>query len=54
MGNDIKILNKNENYWVLIHPSNTEPVIRIIAESKNKQESLTLVQKYRNILQTIS
>ncbi len=35
IGNDLKIESKNE-WFVLIHPSNTEPIIRIISEAKTE------------------
>jgi phosphomannomutase/phosphoglucomutase len=47
--NDIKILNPN-NWFVLIHPSNTEPVIRIISEAKSENLAIKLVQLITKII----
>lgn len=35
----------NENFWILIRKSNTEPIIRVIAESKNLQLTRQLIQQ---------
>ena len=35
--------------WVLIRKSNTEPIIRIFAEAKNKNESMELINKFKDI-----
>lgn len=36
--------------WIHVRPSNTEPVLRIIAESKDKEQASTLVEKTKEIL----
>ena len=48
---DIKILKPN--YWfVLIHPSNTEPIIRIISEAKSEELAIKLVRLISQIIKT--
>jgi phosphomannomutase len=42
----VKILFKNA--WVHIRSSNTEPIIRIIAEAKTREEALELIQKVKS------
>lgn len=37
--NDIKILNMKKEEWVLVHPSNTEPIIRVITESPTENRT---------------
>lgn len=50
---DIKILKPN--YWfVLIHPSNTEPIIRIISEAKSEELAIKLVRLISQIIKKIS
>ncbi len=50
---DIKILKPN--YWfVLIHPSNTEPIIRIISEAKSEDIAIKLVRLISQIIKKIS
>lgn len=39
-----------ENEWVLIRKSNTEPIIRIFAESKEEKKALDLIQRVKNII----
>lgn len=39
--------------WVLIRPSGTEPIFRIFAESKNKENAEKLMEKYRKMLDDI-
>jgi phosphomannomutase len=41
------------DYWVHLRKSNTEPIIRIIAEAKTKQQALTVVDDFRKRLSTI-
>ncbi|MFO8020530.1 MAG: hypothetical protein R6U96_18050 [Promethearchaeia archaeon] len=36
--NDLRF-GEGEKWFVLIHPSNTEPIIRVISEAKNKKEA---------------
>jgi len=45
----IKIEFKNDD-WVHIRESNTEPIIRIIAETKSQKDTLALIEKIKNIL----
>jgi phosphomannomutase/phosphoglucomutase len=35
-----------DGWWALIHPSNTEPVIRILAEAKTKEDAVDLLGRY--------
>lgn len=42
-----------ENAWVLVRPSGTEPIIRIYAESKDKETAENLADKYREKLERI-
>ncbi|HME53948.1 MAG TPA: hypothetical protein VKM55_17110 [Candidatus Lokiarchaeia archaeon] len=49
--NDIKF--SGEGWWVLIHPSNTEPVIRILAESRNAGDATSLLRQYQDELQSL-
>lgn len=44
----LKITSKD--FWVHIRPSNTEPIIRVIAESKFPDYSLRLIDKVKEIL----
>ncbi|MCS7365208.1 MAG: phosphoglucosamine mutase [archaeon GB-1867-035] len=44
---------KDENKWVLIRPSGTEPIIRIYAEAKSNEEAKELVEKYKEKLRGI-
>ncbi|MBN2156577.1 MAG: hypothetical protein JW776_11085 [Candidatus Lokiarchaeota archaeon] len=46
-GNDVKIINKKRKEWILVHQSNTEPVIRVIAEAKEASRAKSLVKQYR-------
>ncbi len=47
---DIKIL-KPDYWFVLIHPSNTEPIIRIICEAKSEELATKLVRLISQIVQ---
>lgn len=40
----------NENDWVHIRASNTEPIIRIIVESNTEKQTNELFEEYKNIL----
>ena len=44
----------DEDHWVHLRRSNTEPIIRIIAEAKTVKEARTIVQTYKNIINKIS
>ena len=46
----IKIVFKEKSSWVHIRPSNTEPVVRIIAETPSKQETQELVSEFKEAL----
>ncbi len=35
-----------EDHWVHFRKSNTEPIIRIIAEGKSKEAAVKLIDKY--------
>jgi phosphomannomutase/phosphoglucomutase len=48
--NDIRIVNEENMEWVLIHPSNTEPLIRIIAESPSIKNTKNLVKMIVNYM----
>jgi phosphomannomutase len=39
-----------EKNWVQLRKSNTEPIVRIFAEAVTKQEALSLVKKYKEII----
>jgi phosphomannomutase len=39
-----------KDFWVQIRKSNTEPIVRIIAEGKNKKEAEALIKKFKNCL----
>mgnify|MGYP005854649303 FL=1 len=39
--------------WLLIRPSGTEPLLRIFAESHEKERAQAIVQKYLDIIQSI-
>ncbi|HID16379.1 MAG TPA: phosphoglucosamine mutase, partial [Candidatus Atribacteria bacterium] len=41
---------KDEDKWVLIRPSGTEPIIRIYAEAKSDKEARELVERYKEKL----
>ncbi|MEO0106284.1 MAG: phosphoglucosamine mutase [candidate division WOR-3 bacterium] len=45
----IRITTKNE--WIHIRPSNTEPIVRIIAEANDKRKARELINKAKEILQ---
>jgi len=49
--NDIKFAG--DGWWVLVHPSNTEPVIRILAEAKDASSATRLLQQYQDELQSL-
>ena len=41
---------ENNSSWIHIRKSNTEPIIRIYIESKNKQDSKALFEKVKRSL----
>jgi len=43
-----------EDYWVHLRKSNTEPIIRIIAEAKTAKEARSIVQEYSKIISKLS
>lgn len=43
-----------ENYWIHLRKSNTEPIIRIIAEAKTVKEAKSIVGKYSTIINKLS
>lgn len=54
--NDIKILNMEKEEWVLVHPSNTEPIIRVISESPSEKRTndlcMWMSEKIKKIINT--
>jgi len=40
-----------DNSWILIRPSGTEPVFRLFAEAKTKQKTSQLISSYRQIVE---
>jgi len=42
--NDIRIVNLEKLEWILIHPSNTEPIIRVITEAKTFEKASELCE----------
>lgn len=47
----VKIIQ--EDWWVLIRPSGTEPIYRIYAEAKSEETLEHIVERYRKILEEI-
>lgn len=43
-----------ENYWIHLRKSNTEPIIRIIAEAKTAKEAQSIVREYTTIIHKLS
>jgi len=41
---DNDLIIKGEDWFVLAHPSNTEPVVRIISEARTKEKAIELVE----------
>ena len=39
-----------ESSWILVRKSNTEPIIRVFAESKNENDANALIEKIRNLM----
>ncbi len=39
-----------DDKWVHVRPSNTEPIVRIIAEAKSKKEAKTLIENIKSII----
>jgi phosphomannomutase len=39
-----------DDSWVHIRPSNTEPIVRIIAESKSMEKANNLVEETKNLM----
>jgi phosphomannomutase len=46
--NDVKL--KGEKEWTLVHPSNTEPIIRIITEAKTEVQAQKLLDQMDQLL----
>jgi len=42
----------NENTWLMIRPSGTEPVLRTYAEAATKEEALLILEEARKIIMT--
>jgi phosphomannomutase len=40
---------EGKDFWVHIRPSNTEPVVRIISESKDEEKSIILISEIKDI-----
>lgn len=49
--NDIKF--SGDGWWALVHPSNTEPVIRILAESRDASTAVRLLHQYQDELKVL-
>ena len=47
--NDLRF-GEGDQWFVLIHPSNTEPIVRIITEAKNKEKAKKTCNKIANIV----
>jgi phosphomannomutase len=43
-----------EDYWVHLRKSNTEPIIRIIAEAKSLKEAKSIVEEYSGIIKRLT
>jgi phosphomannomutase/phosphoglucomutase len=43
----------DDGSWVLIRPSGTEPLIRVFAESRDKEKAEKLVKQYLEIIQNV-
>ncbi|NMC05538.1 MAG: hypothetical protein GYA24_10010 [Candidatus Lokiarchaeota archaeon] len=48
--NDIKFAG--DGWWALIHPSNTEPIIRVLVEAKTKDRAASLLATYQGEVET--
>ncbi|MBN2152259.1 MAG: hypothetical protein JW839_12485, partial [Candidatus Lokiarchaeota archaeon] len=44
--NDIKF--SGDGWWALVHPSNTEPIIRVLVEAKSEDRARRLLAKYQD------
>ena len=51
VGNDIKLINMEKMEWVLIHPSNTERLIRILAESQLAENAVKLIKTINELIE---
>lgn len=45
---------KFRNYWIHIRPSNTEPIIRLIAEAKSKESAEKIVKQLKSEISELS
>jgi phosphomannomutase len=52
VGLDLKI-NKNDEWFVLIHPSNTEPIIRVISEGKVEPLTKSKCKEISDIIKSL-
>jgi phosphomannomutase len=43
-----------EDYWVHLRKSNTEPIIRIIAEAKSPKDTISIVEDYKTNINKLS
>ncbi|MHA1299691.1 MAG: hypothetical protein ACTSO9_09670 [Candidatus Helarchaeota archaeon] len=48
--NDIRTVDYNNLEWMLIHPSNTEPLIRVICEAKTIERAMELCEEGVSLL----
>jgi phosphomannomutase/phosphoglucomutase len=47
---DIRIADSAKDEWVLVHPSNTEPIIRIISEAPTDDRAIELCEEMHQII----
>ena len=50
---DIKILYEKDDEWILVHPSNTEPIIRIIVEAVTESRAIELCEEMKQKINSI-
>ena len=50
---DVRISDDEKNEWVLVHPSNTEPIIRIISEAPTDERAIELCNEMNQMIQRL-